>query len=119
MNINGIEIETIEWDGRFAEFFWNEALKLRDKLASDTYVVNGVFHWNSNDAVVPPSTFKDAYLVATEAQVAARKIEVDAVIKDYIANYQGPSEEERFEMRAAFGEGETIVNVFTGTTVTT
>jgi hypothetical protein len=33
-------------------------------------------------------------------------------LKEYAARPQ--TEEELFEMRAAFGEGETVVNIFTG-----
>lgn len=44
----------------------------------------------------------------------ARDEYTDRMLADYAANYTGPSDEERFEARAAFGEGQEIVNVITG-----
>ena len=35
-------------------------------------------------------------------------------IENYRRNYTGPSEEELFEMRAAFGTDTTVVDVLTG-----
>ena len=35
-------------------------------------------------------------------------------LENYRRNYKGPGEEEKTEMRAAFGTGTTVVNVITG-----
>jgi hypothetical protein len=35
-------------------------------------------------------------------------------MQDYASNYNGPSDEERYEARAAMGEGVEMVNVITG-----
>jgi hypothetical protein len=45
---------------------------------------------------------------------AARNADTARFLADYRKNYRGPSEEELFEARAAFGEGATVVNVITG-----
>jgi len=50
----------------------------------------------------------------TEATRAARQAENEAFLEEYRKNYEGPTEEEKAEMRAAFGEGETVVDIITG-----
>lgn len=52
--------------------------------------------------------------VNIEATRVARDEETANVIEAYKASYTGPSEEEMFEMRAAFGTGTTVVDIFTG-----
>ena len=52
--------------------------------------------------------------VNVEATRAARDEETAKVIEAYRASYTGPSEEEMFEMRAAYGKGTTVVDIFTG-----
>lgn len=53
-----------------------------------------------------------------DATAAAREIEVSDELAAYRANWTGYSAEELNEMRAAFGEGATVVNILTGATVT-
>ena len=52
--------------------------------------------------------------VSAETTRAAREAETAAFLEEYRKNYQGPTEEEKIEMRAAFGEGETVVDIITG-----
>lgn len=52
--------------------------------------------------------------VNVETTRAARDEETAKAIEAYKASYTGPSEEEMFEMRAAFGTGTTVVDIFTG-----
>ena len=52
--------------------------------------------------------------VNIEATRVARDEETANVIEAYKASYTGPSEEDLFEMRAAFGTGTTVVDIFTG-----
>ncbi|HEL0590425.1 TPA: hypothetical protein TUT18_002018 [Streptococcus equi subsp. zooepidemicus] len=56
--------------------------------------------------------------VDTEATKAARDEEVTRSLADYRRNAKPASEEEISEMRAAFGEGQTIVNILTGERIT-
>jgi hypothetical protein len=50
--------------------------------------------------------------------MSARKVEADIAIQQYVENRQeyGYSDEEKFEMQAAFG-GEEVVDIFTGKVV--
>ena len=52
--------------------------------------------------------------VNIEETRAARDEETAKVIEAYRASCTGPREEEMFEMRAAFGTGTTVVDIFTG-----
>lgn len=55
-----------------------------------------------------------SYRVNGEATRKECEKEALAAIEAYRANYTGPSEEELFEMRAAYGRGTTVVDVITG-----
>ena len=55
--------------------------------------------------------------VSIEATKAARREETAKTIARYRRDYTGPDEEEIAEMRAAFGEDETAVNILTGDTI--
>lgn len=52
--------------------------------------------------------------VSVEATTRAREQEVAESLAEYRKNARPVTEEERMEMRAAFGEGTTVVNVLTG-----
>jgi len=49
-----------------------------------------------------------------ENSLAQRRIEDRRAIEAYRKNYKGPSQEDMFEMQAAFGPGAQVVNVLTG-----
>jgi len=86
------------------------------KIVHDSYVVDGVFFWKSNDRPVPVDVFKDANMRVPEKQEAACDASNNKAIAEYkksMENYVH-SDEEMFEMRSAFGAGEKVVNVFTG-----
>ena len=100
------------------DFLAERARDLRSKLQSDTFVTDdGAVHWNSNpQAVIAPSLFREAYAEVPEGQQAAYERYLDAAVSDYVRHRQehGYSDEERYEMRAAFGPNETVVDVLTG-----
>ena len=81
---------------------------------------DGVVRWTSNNRVMPKdcreilshTAYRD--LFSEEASRAAEEAEAAAVLESYRKNYTGPSEEEKAEMRAAFGTGSTVVDVITG-----
>ena len=50
----------------------------------------------------------------TEATQAAREAEVEKSLAEYRRNAKPATGEELAEMRAAFGEGQTVVNILTG-----
>lgn len=99
---------------------WREREKLENaKKIKDAYKdSDGVYRWESNDRV-PPSDMLECWNLDAETLQKCndtRDSENSAFIAEYkerMKNYV-PSAEEMFEMRAAFGEGERVVNVITG-----
>lgn len=85
---------------------------------------NGVVRWNSSNNV-PPNDILTEFLVGglvsqeeVLRSISKRKEEEIAFLEAYVARRQkyGYSDEEKFEMRAAFGDEE-VVDVFTGETI--
>jgi len=93
-----------------------QAARLRADIASDekAYTVDGVRFWKSNDAVIPTFVYKDAGVTPSAAQVAAYEADRDAFLDEYRKNPPPVTDEQRAEMRAAFGPGTEVVNVITG-----
>ena len=79
-----------------------------------------VVRWNSNSRIPFEDMLQEFVTAGWIGQVelnnslVQRKIEDRIAIEAYRKNYRGPSEEEMFEARAAFGPGAQVVNVFTG-----
>jgi hypothetical protein len=81
---------------------------------------NDVVRWNSNDQVPFDDTLTDflvAGLIVQEnvlRSMTARKAEAEIAIQKYVENRKkyGYSDEEKFEMKAAFGDEE-VVDIFT------
>jgi len=98
--------------------------EFNEKAYVDTF---GAVRWKSNDRI-PFADKLDLYASAgiefnmTECLVT-RKIEDAEAIKRYAESRKNMSAEQRaeqaYERRAAFGPGETIVDVFTGETFRT
>jgi uncharacterized protein YjcR len=83
---------------------------------------NEVVRWKSNDSVPPEDILEEMFVdgVLDEEQIRyaqmIRKREQAGFLDAYrkrMANHVH-SDEEMFEMRAAFGEGATVVNAITG-----
>ena len=89
-----------------------------DKTNSDS---GPVVRWLSNDRIPfgdMLAEFANAGWITVqevENSLAQRKIEDRISIENYRRNYKGPSQEEMFEARAAFGAGAQVYNIFTGT----
>lgn len=79
---------------------------------------NGAAFWNSNGNYLPADCAEilshTDFPFSLEETAKAREAQTAAFLEDYRKNYTGPSEEEKAEMRAAFGTGSTVVNVITG-----
>lgn len=92
------------------------AERLREKFITDTYEKNGALFWKSNDAPVPMDCFGDAFVEAPAEQARACEEDTKAFVKEYRRTRSNGkiSAEQRFEMRAEFGPGETVVDVITG-----
>jgi len=93
--------------------------------AGETYLSSTLeIRWHSNDRCLPKDCVQELYdadlitLETLEETIHTGDIETSAAIAQYIRNQENRTPEqvaeERFEMRAAFGTGETVVNVFTG-----
>lgn len=107
-------------------FDWQRARvdELRADLADDSRSftdADGARRWRSNpDSVISPSVIEDACLVPTQAQRDAYQAHLDAFFaRARSAPRRALSAEECFEMEAAFGPGETVVDVITGQRWTT
>jgi len=98
-----------------------DAHRLRSELVDPrkTRLEDGVRYWKSNDAVVPTFVYKDAYVVCPPEQKAARDKDVAESMSAYRKQRAktGYSDEELFEMRAAFGPGAEVVDAITGKTI--
>ena len=93
-----------------------EMKKKAQRIQTETHEINGVLYWDSNARPVPVDCFEDAGLPVPSRQEQACEDHSNAFFAQYrkdMANHQ-PSDEELFEMRSAFGEGETVINVVTG-----
>ncbi len=92
-----------------------EAQRLQDQLDNDTVVdEDNCLRWKMGNAV-PPWVWEDAFGVEMPAlYLDAYNRDMAAFLDNYKRNEQGPDAEQLYEMRAAFGEGTTVVNVLTG-----
>lgn len=94
----------------------------KEKFYIDENVDAPVVRWKSNNNI-PPEECIDAFLkvgfISLQESINSteqREIETAKTIQDYIERMKNhvPDDEEMYEMRAAFGEGTPVVNVFTG-----
>ena len=105
--------------------FWKkhaeeEIAKMQERADNDeirTNIGGGAF-WNSNGnsllADCAEILSHTDFPFSLEETTRAREARTAAFLENYAKNYKGPSEEEKAEMRAAFGAGATVVNVITG-----
>lgn len=90
----------------------------KDDITIDT---NGVVRWNSSNNVPPDDILTEFLLANIISQeevlrsISKRKEEDIAFLEAYVARRKkyGYTDEEKFEMRAAFG-GEEVVDFLTG-----
>jgi hypothetical protein len=89
-----------------------------EKLREHAEMINGVWRWKSNGRVPFDDLLYEAGVspAVREACRVARDRENAEAIEEYRRARKGrvPSQEELFEMRAAFGPDARIVNVLTG-----
>lgn len=107
---------------RTRNFFRREVDKTRAKFSGapdNIYVKDGVLYWKATDRPVPVDVLRnDAKLSPTPAQATAYNACLDRDLAEYRANPPVLTNEDLFEMRAAFGPGVTLVDVLTGTRTT-
>jgi hypothetical protein len=103
-------------EGKLAVWIVADIEAGRIRLMQGAYAKDGIAFWKSNDRPVPPDVFRDAWIELPDGQAEADKRHTAAFLADYrkrMANYT-PSAEELGEMRAAFGPGETVIDIITG-----
>lgn len=116
-----------ELSGALGAYWKNSAEKELEEIRKDLEVgkitidENGVARNCIGRVLMSDMLEKLTYVtdeVDTEATKAARDEEVTRSLADYRRNAKPASEEEISEMRAAFGEDQTIVNILTGERIT-
>ena len=96
-----------------------ELERIREELKQGLITVdeNGVARNRLGRVLTSDMLEKLTYItdeVNAEATAAAREEEVERSLAEYRASAKPASEEEKNEMRAAFGRGTTVVNILTG-----
>jgi len=78
-----------------------------------------IIRWESNDNVVPEDIMNGLAWPHKQAMDSARSAQTHAVLGQYMESQANRSAEEiaeeAYEMLSAFGKGETVINVITGT----
>lgn len=96
----------------------------KDFYIDETTEYGQVVRWNSSDNIPPKDILAEFCVmgfITTETlydSIACKNKEDAAFLEEYVARRQkyGYSDEEKFEMRAAFGDEE-VVDIFTGKVV--
>ena len=114
----------LELAGKYGEYWQNDAKERIRKMQVDVDSGNvlvdsdGAAYWANSGNYLPSDCVEILGYTnckfSREATAKAREKQLDEAVEIYRRNYRGPSEEELIEIRAVFGEGETIVDVITG-----
>lgn len=92
----------------------------RERLPQRAYIIDGVIFWRSNDRPVPATFFAENFVSLPPAQREADTAHQKAAIEAYRQSRANLSPEqqaeEAYERRAAFGPGQTVVDILTGET---
>ena len=116
---------TIELSGRLGDFWKRNAEKEIEKMSQMAldgeifFGADGICRWKSNNRVLPAecreklsySPYRD--LFDEDACKVADEKETAEALEAYRTTRR-TTEEERMEMRAAFGEGVTVVDIISG-----
>ena len=97
-------------------------MNLHDEFNNGYVDLNGVYRWNSNDAVPfrdMLTEFLNAGFITREVfdvSVAVGVLELEKLLGDYANKNTGRNltAEERAEMTSVYGKGSTVVNMITG-----
>lgn len=116
----------MEITGQLGSFWQQSAEKEAREAAAHaaeaaTVDENGAISWKSNGSYLMDDYCEKleyaGYNFSREATRAARAAQVSKELADYRKNYRAPSEAEMNEMRRAFGEDVTVVDVLSGAIV--
>ena len=105
--------------------FWKknaeqEIAKMQERADNDEIrtTISGAAFWNRSGNFLPADCAEilshTNFPFSVEATAKAREEQTAMQLEAYRKSYKGPSEEEKAEMRAAFGSGSTVVNAITG-----
>ena len=113
-----------ELHGDFGPFWTENAkkdiAKMQQRADNDEIRTNasGAAFWNSNGRYLPQDCAEmlsfTTFPFSLEETNRAREAQTAMQLEAYRKSYTEPSEEEKAEMRAAFGTGSTVINVITG-----
>lgn len=118
----------MDLEGKFGEFWQNEAKKRIEKTRAEfeageiTIDEHGVAR-NCIGNIVTDEIMQMLSFVTDKINIEATEAAADEEAHRWAEEYRArmanhvPSEEELFEMRAAFGEGATVVDVISGQTI--
>ena len=108
--------------------FWKKNAKEEVKRAVEmatteaTVEEDGAIRWNRSGNYIPDDFCEKleyaGFTFSREATRAAREAQDAESLAAYRKNHKGFTAEEIAEARAAFGKGETIVNILTGEKIT-
>ena len=105
--------------------FWKknaeqEIAKMQERADNDEIRTNteGGAFWNKSGNNLPADcaevlSYTD-FPFSLEATAKAREAQTAMQLEAYRKSYKGPNEEEKVEMRVAFGIGSTVVDIITG-----
>ena len=102
--------------------FWKknaegEVKRLLDKADDIEVEADGAAKWKTNGSYLPSEVIEKlaygGFEFSPEATRAKREEQTTAFLRDYRKNHR-TTEEEKNEMRAAFGPGQTVINIITG-----
>lgn len=105
--------------------FWKknaeqEIAKMQERADNDEIrtTISGAAFWNRSGNFLPADCAEilshTDFPFSLEATAKAREEQTAKQLEAYRKSYKGPSEEEKAEMRAAFGTGTTVVDIITG-----
>lgn len=105
--------------------FWKknaeqEIAKMQKRADNDEIrtTISGAAFWNRSGNFLPADCAEilshTDFPFSLEATAKAREEQTARQLEAYRKSYKGPSEEEKAEMRAAFGTGTTVVDIITG-----
>ena len=107
--------------GMHGEFWQKKALETLEtrrnewKIGKMLVDLDGVARWASNNTPLPDECALQAKLAGVPINIEATRKARDEHLEEFARNYRHEvTAEEMFEMKAAFGEGTTVVNVLTG-----
>ena len=113
-----------EITGKLGDFWKRNAQKEVEKLMNRAYEIevekDGAAKWVSNGNYLPSDVCEKLVYGGFDFSPKATEIKRDRQTREILEGYRKAqenrkySDEEMFEMRSAFGEGTTVVNVLTG-----